>query len=170
MFEFNDSSNVMDAFNKGKLKADLQELYKHSNKQYELGYPINILPYKYGSLSQYTKLSKDNKVYLSNYQIPYTVNIETIDEKEFEQNRTNTFKENEIPILVLKFSNFMNNKQVYVTWVLDTEQDIEQAYNIPSAYSKNNNWWTTYGLVFIGPEHLKQGTYSINVRTIDKWD
>lgn len=153
---YEESTNVMKAFFGGKVKHEVQQ-----PKLVELGYGKGI-GYSKGSYSQYVKvlgkqMAKGNGT--------LSIGKSVIEKDTFSMpNTTDKFIVGDAPHLLVSYSNIINSVLLKATWK-DSDGDaiLEQYYEIPKAYSVGSDWWDSYGVLFVGPENLEEGDYSVEV-------
>lgn len=156
--KYNDHSNVMNEFFKGRIK--MNDIPKP--KKVELGHGKGI-GHSYGTYSQYIKKLRE--------QTPKGNGIISIGKSVIEKDNifsvpstTDKFTVGDVPHVLIMYRNTINPMMIHVLWK-DSEDEIisEQYYEISAAHSLNYDWWDQYGIYFVGPEDLEEGNYKVDI-------
>lgn len=154
-------TDIMSAFFSGKLKDEIADSNKET-KKVELGHGLGI-GYRDGTYDQYVKKLSENRI-KGNGAIYLGKDINTNGNTLSIRNPTEEFLTEDIPKLLIMFNTILNPTRIKVVWK-NSDDDIilDQYYEIPSAHSMNYDWWSSYGVYFIGPEDLEEGNYNIDI-------
>lgn len=151
-----DTIDTMKSFFGGKIKNEAPK----SPRLVELGHGKGIGHVR-GTYNEYIEKLSEQKV-KGNGLI--SIGKAVIEKDVFSMpNPTDKFTLGDIPKLLITYGSIINGIQLKVSWK-DSSNDIilEQFYNIPSPYSMGNDWWDSYGILFLGPD-LEEGNYKVEI-------
>ncbi len=158
-YDYNEDSNIMSAFFKGKIKVQSPE---SKYERVEIGHGVGI-GHSDGSFSQYTKqLSEMSKTGNGNVYLGKAINEDKDVMSIVEE--TEKFNVGNVPKLLVMFHTLINQMSLKVEWKDENNETVlEQRYQIPLPYSMNYTWWDKYYTYFIGPEDLEEGDYTVEI-------
>lgn len=152
-------TDTMSAFFSGKFKDDIAK----GTKKVELGHGAGI-GYRDGTYDQYVKQLREHRTE-GNGAIYLGKGINTDDDTTLSiQYPTEKFSTEDVPKLLIMFNTIINPIQIRALWKSsDDDIILDQYCEIPSAHSMNYDWWSSYGVYFIGSEDLEEGDYKIDI-------